>query len=70
MGPTPLCMLRKYPATELYPQPKYISSEALSQDSGVVHGLRHDGVPDLQGHSSDTYYGIGVEQRLCHRPVC
>ena len=59
--PTPLCVLRKYPTTELYPQPKYISSEALSQDSGVVHGLGQGGAPDLQSQNSDTYYGIGVE---------
>lgn len=60
-GTHTLCMLRKYPTTELYPQPKYISSETLSQDSGVVHGLGQGGAPDLQSHNSDTYYGIGVE---------
>lgn len=54
----------------LYPQPKEISAEALSQDSGVVHGLGQDGILDLQGHNSDTYHGIGVEQRFCLRSVC
>lgn len=54
----------------LYPQPKDISSEALRQDSDVIHGLGQDGIPDLQGHNSDTYYGIGVEQRFCLRSVC
>lgn len=70
LEPTPLCILRKYPTTELHPQPKYISSEALSQDSAMVHGLGQDGVPDLQGHNSDTYYEKGVEQRPCLKPVC
>lgn len=26
--------------------------------------------PDLKGHSSGTYYEIGVEQSLCLRSVC
>lgn len=66
VGSTALCKLGKYPISE----PKYVSSETLNQDSDMVHEIGQGGDPDLKGHSSGTYYGIGPEQSLCLRSVC
>lgn len=66
MGSTALYKLGKYPISE----PKYISSKTLNRDSDMVHEIGQGGDPDLKGHSSGTYYGIGPEQNLCLRSVC